>query len=253
MAEAVPNLEDLVKQELEKIQVKEPDAHAASGNEVKLNIGGQERTFASAEDVQKYVNDTIAATQAAAQQAVTTAMQNLPGQRVTANQQDQLPQVPKIDLEAYAKALQENPLLAHQLVDQARFGGDPTMIMREMWQRQQAQEQVLAAYQFRDVHPEFQRNPENAEALTNIMQQFKLPFTVDGLEMAYSVAKEKGLVQVGETARESYVQEPERRIAPPSIGRRTSEPPSSYMDYVDDLSADQIAKIIDQFEKAPGR
>jgi hypothetical protein len=248
---AVPNLEELVKQELDKLQVKEPDAHAASGTELKLNIGGQERTFASPEDVQKYVNDSIEATKAAAQQAIAAA--HLPGQRVTAEDQDKTPKVPKIDLEAYAKALQENPLLAHQMVDQARFGGDPTVIMREMWQRQQAQEQVLAAYQFRDVHPEFQRNPENAEALTNIMQQFKLPFTVDGLEMAYSVAKEKGLVKVGETTHETYVQEPERRIAPPSIGRRTSEPPSSYMDYVDDLSADQIAKIIDQFEKAPGR
>lgn len=240
--------DELVKKRQQESGLAPNVGEPAKPSEFKLNIGGQERTFASQEDVSQYVNDMLEAQRRAAAEAI----QNLPGQRVTAGQQTTEP-VPIPDLDEFAKRLKENPAEAFNYVDKFRYGVDnPAQILREIWQKQQVQEQTLAAYQFRDDHPEFVRTPENAQTLMQLVQQNGLPFTYDGLELAYSVGKERGLLKTQDQQNQrSTTPEPTptRSVAPPRIGRGTSDGGApDVLDYVDDLDADQIAKIITQFE-----
>lgn len=255
-----PSLEELVKQQYEENQRKAaeqsgqpPAIQQPQANEgFKMNVGGQEYNFKSVEEMQNFVNSTLQT----AQQVVTQAQQ-LPGTRMTA--EDALKRdIPKPDLKEFARRLDENPADAFNYIDKFRFGVEnvPALI-QSMAQQQMAMAQTMAAYQFRDQHPEFDRTPENADALTKVMQGYNLPLTVDGLEMAYAVAKQNNLIKLKEAqSNDDYeeggsVRQPAPRgpVTPPRVGRTSGASPTpDWLSYAEELDPDQLLKVISEVE-----
>jgi hypothetical protein len=248
----VKSLDDLVREQYEKLKAQaggEDPAPTPTPSQIKMNIAGQERSFNSTEEASEFMNATLAAQQ----QAIAAAQAQVhQGTKVTADDQMKAPTRPKADINEFANRLRDDPAAAFDYVDEMRYGGNPVKIMQELYAKQQAQEQVLAAYQFRDDHPEFPRTPENAQALMQIVQAHNLPFTYDGLELAYSVARQRGLVKTEESGEESSPEPsrvPRRNIAPPRVGRGTGDGGGpDILDQVEDMSASDIAKIISRFE-----
>lgn len=248
------SLEEMVKQQYEENQRKQAEASgqkpeipaAPSGEGFKMNVGGQEYNFKSTEEMQNFVNSTLQT----AQQQIAYATQN-PGTRVTADDMARR-EIPKPDLKEFAKKLDENPADAFNYIDKFRFGTENVAgVLNTLVQQQLAQGQMLAAYQFREMHPEYQRTPENVDALQKVMTGYNLPLTVDGLEMAYAVARQNGLIKEAEAREE----EPQRQTqspyatAPPRIGRTNSAGAvPDFMSFAEDLDADQLLKVISEFE-----
>lgn len=256
-----PSLEDLVKQQYEENQRKAAEASgqapaipAASANEgFKMNVGGQEYNFKSVEEMQNFVASTIQT----AQQTVAQVQAALPGSRMTADDAAKR-EVPKPDLKEFARRLDENPADAFNYIDKFRFGTENVpQLIQSMAQQQMAMSQTLAAYQFRDQHPEFDRTPENADALTKVMQGYNLPLTVDGLEMAYAVAKQNNLIKMREAPggddfeEGGQVRQPAPRgpATPPRVGRTSGASPApDWLSYAEDLDPDQLLKVISEVE-----
>lgn len=252
-----PSLEELVKQQYEENQRKA--AGEAAGGEApppagdfKMNIAGQDYTFKSVEEMQNFMNSALTASQQAAAQTIEEVKRTLPGTRMTTEEAHR--ETPKPDLKEFARRLDENPADAFNYIDKFRYGTeDVPGLIRQMAAQQVAQGQMLAAYQFRDMHPEFNRTPENAEALSRVLQSYQLPLNYDGLEMAYAVAKQQGFIKTSEAEEEppSWKSEPAPpvRSAPPRAGRASAAGTSpDYMSMAEDLDADQLLQVISKLD-----
>jgi hypothetical protein len=261
---ATPNLDQFMADELAKIKAggAGEDGHAAEPQSFKVVLGGQEQTFTSMDELQKSVNAQLeqARKDAAEARGVAAGVTQLAGQHVTAHQMAAAPEVPKPDLGEFAKLLEKDVQAAFNYVDRFRFGTDNVAgVVQQLWQRQQAQEQVLAAYQFRENHPEYARTAENAQALQQVMQTYQMPLTYDNLEMAYALAQQKKLIHVGQTEEGELEPGPTQgprypsqptNVAPPSVGRRAGgDAAPDYLAQAEDMEADQLAALISKFER----
>lgn len=244
---------------------------------IKINIGGQEREFQSVEELNAALNATFQQYNTALAQAQQKTSEGLPGKEVTGREK---PEEPKVDLKEFIQKLERNPIEAFDYIDQARFGVNPRELLYEMAEKIQTQNQALleqqmsmSAYQFRESHPEFVRSPQNSQALLGIMQQYQLPFTTQGFEMAYALGRTNGWISTQEAQPETpqgypaygepvnypaqqYQPQPQAPApppapynpAPPRVSRGTSGASGNIEDLVDQMSPDEIMKVISQFE-----
>jgi len=52
----------------------------------------------------------------------------------------------------------------------------------------------IAAYQFKENHPEFPGGKQHADTIDNVRQQMGLPYDLNGIEAAYHVAQQRGFL-----------------------------------------------------------
>lgn len=258
------NVDQLIKEEIDRLAKEKADDPSAKltatePSPLKVTLGGQERTFANPEELSKFVQAQIDAANQAAQQQVVAASsvaQAATANRVTAADLEKPPQP---DLKEFANLLEKNPADAFNYIDSFRFGGaNPIALMKQMYETQQAQSAVISVMQFREAHPEYERTNENAQALNQVMQAYKLPVTFDGLEMAYALAQQRGLIET-KTADEKAVDTSAAvndtstvSVGPPRVARTVTNTSPDIVELAEDMDPDDILKVINRLEHRVG-
>lgn len=251
---------------------------AVTPQPIALDINGQRLQFANPEELSRSIQGMV----------------NEFNQRLSAQPQAPAPQnnqvsgqdEPQFDLNRFVEKMTTNPVDAFNYVDEYRFKGqNPYEKAIKAADDVETIKKSLAAYQFRDAHPEFQGNPRNASILQGIMQQAGLPQDVNGLEAAYSLAVVRGLMpppphlsaaqpqQPAQQAQDIYGQNPWGAVpnqyqnfqganfqgpdprsfngganfAPPRVPRTgVTDPVPDLSSMAEDLSADELARVINQ-------
>ena len=173
----------------------------ASGNNQEnpysFSINGQtfnyENKAAFESAMQQFVSKT-ASQLATLQQQVATTQDNR-GSFVSGNDEQDAPQWSD---EQYVELFQKSPKLAFEYaLNQTVFGGKSDNAVGDLRQAIEDSENVkkaIAAFQFRQTHPEFQGSQEVGAVLEKIHESMNLPYDSNGLEAAYLVGINKGLI-----------------------------------------------------------
>lgn len=259
----------------------------------KLNIGGQEYTFNSPEEISQVVNNTLAAVGQKLQQlessSQTAGQTNQPGSYVQSDEDS----VPKLTPEQHAEFLNKmatNPIEAMEWLDGIRFGikeGRPSKVIKEKLAELDQFRAAQAVAAFKEMHPEWPGG-QAAQVLDAYRQKLGLPFTAEGLSAAYASAQLNGVLppwtfqyrqfrqqqnqaqgegQAPETpnsganlggtnfevlpgGKQSAPSFPASRRAAPQVGRGGSAIAPNISSQVDELSFEQIRKIIDKMQQS---
>ena len=266
-------LTDLIRSEMQKIlaaQPLQPDQIAppvqSAPASIEVPVNGQTYKFDSpaqlGEAIQKVVQESQAAIQAAQAQAVQAAQLKPQAQEPP----------PGVNLETFVETLKQDPAEGIDLAMRTKYGVGFQDLVNAAQQMQQTQE-VMVAGRFKELHPEFQPNPQNAAVLNQTAKYLGLPYTVDGLEAAYMMAVSRGAIrpdwtqvqggQGGQQQPQQNQQQPPQhqgqgsisqyglggmagRVAPPPSlgGRGGAEPPPDLIAMAHQMTAPQLEKFL---------
>jgi len=246
---------DLVKQQVEN----ELKARGIIGDEdqrkaepVKLNLGGQEYTFSSQEEMQATLNNAFASV--AQNQAVLLQQLEEATQKQGGGQSND-PASPQFDKDKFVKLISENPIAAFDYVDEMRYG--PAKVAPAIQQelsRLQNVEATMTAYRFTQSHPEFENTNDNAAKLRAIAQNLKLGMDYESLEAAYTVGKSYGVFGQPQQQQNTqpdtgsrFGQQSQQFTAPPQINRGGNSFQDNDVEaYVNTLTDAQLRQIMEQ-------
>ena len=156
---------------------------------ITVNIGGQPVTFRDQADLEAQLN--AAAEALRAQQAAAVPPPQPQGTNVKDDSDTGFNNEEYIRLMNEDPRKATNYALSHVLFDGKV--DNPAELIRESMVAAAESRRQLAVYQFRDSHREIPlENPQVANTISNIQQQLGLPFTPQGLEAAYAFAVQKG-------------------------------------------------------------
>lgn len=166
---------------------------AVQAGPLSLNIGGQTFNYNSKDELEASLNafmqktgETLQTLQAQAEQANQPQVENT----VTGDDAPQWSDQEFID--RMTQSPQEGLRYAF---NQMFFDGksqDPVDDMRRALHETELTKRSIAAYQFKENHPEFPGGQKAAEAIDNIRQQMNLPYDYNGLEAAYLIGIQRG-------------------------------------------------------------
>lgn len=218
---------------------------------ININLGGQTYTFQNVEQLNAALNQMVDAYQQelAKLQEAGRVSGRVAGEQVTGDAP------PPFDMKKYAELMAQNPIEAQDYLDSYRFFGGtvskPSEYIRERLAAADRAEKVLAAYQFRNLHPELNFLPgEQAAAVINRMrEEVGLPWTVEGLEAAYALAQKRGLLPTREQIQAYLAQQQAATPAQPS----TSSPAPGFQDFSQMPAGQQLSLFNNQpaFNSSP--
>ena len=157
-----------------------PPATPAPASGVTLMVDGQPYTFQNAEEASAAVQETLNQ-QRAANQAQPAATPDTP------KPDDK----PAFDQNQYVSLMGSDPVGAANYIDQFRDNaveGD----MQALKDKVQTTDRMLAAYQFKDSHPEFAFMQNGAQVIETIMKTSNWDFSPNNLEAALAIAQSRG-------------------------------------------------------------
>jgi hypothetical protein len=109
-------------------------------------------------------------------------------------------ETPKFDVERYIDTMKQNPIAAQEYLDSHRYFDGKVEKPSELIKNQLAQAdqnaRLLAVYQFKEAHPEYQGNQQAAGVINKLREELNLPFDFNGLEAAYALARQRNMIQV---------------------------------------------------------
>ena len=223
------------------------DEDARKPEPVKINLGGQEYTFNSHEEMTTAINNTFAAV--SQQQAAVLAQ--LEEARAKQSQGDNS-NLPGFDQEKFVKLITENPIAAFDYVDEMRYGPDriPPKVKQELAEMESMKGQ-LTAYRFMNAHPEFHNDDKNAAQLRGIAQSLGLPMDFNGLESAYRVGRANGITfQAPEDQTQGRFTQQSNNMhnspaAPPAINRGGNNLPEADVEaYLQGRSNEELRALL---------
>jgi len=226
-------LTDLIRQEMQKILTTPQPGQAAvdpnalppvpASTTLKVPVGGQVYEFADekqlGEAIQKVVQESQAAIQAAQAQAQTPQ----PAQTPAAP-----PKGP--DLETFVERLKQDPAEGINYALREKYGVGIEDLVQAAQMMTQTQEAMVAG-RFKDLHPEFIPNQQNASIINQTRAYLNLPYTVDGLEAAYLVAANRGALQLQPRQDAVPGQAPTQPAQSPYAQPQVNQPPASIQQY----------------------
>jgi hypothetical protein len=253
---------------------------------ITVNIQGQPVTFRDQADLEAQLNATAEALRQ--QQAAVPPPAPAPvpqGSRVTDDEGSGFKN------DEYIRLMNEDPLKATRYaMNHLIFEGkvdNPEEVLREMLVQQAATRRQLAAYQFREAHREIPlEDPRVLNTLEQVRNNLNLPFSSDGLEAAYALAVQKGMlpdfrqVAANQQQQQQGQQQPQQQQnpynpyapppvygapgfpsgppspanpylqAPPSVGRSAQFSNPVTADDIENMSADQLASLLNKLSAA---
>lgn len=230
-----------------------------------INVDGQSHTFNSAEDATRFFSQRDERIKAQTQAAISEAQAQAAAIAAQSQQQQQPEKKPVIDKRQYADYLVEDPAQATMYALSGALGvQDAGQLLKGMVGEILTLRQEMVAETFKARHPEYQITQENADALTNILQQNQLGFTSQNLELAYSHGLRNGIIKVEEEQKQEQAQaqaNPYRmsqnwQTAPPPQPRQATSPqnfggaqPIANLAALDELPTDQIQGLIEKLSR----
>tara|TARA_R110000868_G_scaffold4119_7_gene25017 strand:+ start:846 stop:1607 length:762 start_codon:yes stop_codon:yes gene_type:complete len=225
------------------------DEDARKPEPVKINLGGQEYTFNSHEEMSTAINNTFAAV--SQQQAAVLAQLEEANSKQNSGDNSNLP---GFDQEKFVKLITEDPIAAFNYVDEMRYGPDrlPPKVKSELAEMESMKGQ-LTAYRFMNAHPEFHNDDKNAAQLRGIAQSLGLPMDYNGLESAYRVGRANGIsFQAPEDQTQGRFNQQSNNVhsstpTPPSINRGGNNLPEADVEaYMNGLSNEQLRALLER-------
>ena len=272
--------QQFVRDEIQKAVATKPgdqqtQQQQTQATPVKLKLDGKEFTFNSeAERDSALQNFVEQQRQAQAQmQAQLQQLQTKPGKQVSGD--DDKDNEPKFDFQTYVDKMAKDPLEAADYMDRARFGFNPVKQLkklRKMEEKFEQQERLIAALQFKEAHPDYPANPQTAYVLEQIRSSMNLAFDADGLDAAYAIGVQRGLIQpVRQDTQETspyadtvnnaptfgqpdnpYARAPQNNWqspqAPPRVNRQAQDTGGDIVSNFENLSLEQMEQVIRQLE-----
>ena len=155
---------------------------------LKVNIGGQDYEFQDVAQLNAALNTTFSGVQ-----KTIADLQAAQAGRVTSDEEEVVQ--PKFDMKSYMEKMGTSPIEAADYLDEHRIGMKGEDIKRLLKKTEELTE-VVAAAQFREKHPYFNAlgGAQAATELNKLRGELGLPFTLDGLEAAYALAQNRGVI-----------------------------------------------------------
>ena len=221
----------------------QPQQQAPAPEPIKLNLGGQEHSFSTAEDANQFLSQY--------EQRVQSEIES---HRRAASRPVNIPQTPPTkeapDPVKFATLLVEDPIAAMDYIDEHRYGFKSREILPKALEMTAASQRELQAINFKMTTPDYEESPENAEAMMQIMADHGLAWNAKNLGLAWAKAKEAGLVEVKKA--EEKAETPEKPAQtftnPPAAGTRQAEPTKDWTSMVEDLNPDQLLQLANQLQ-----
>lgn len=250
--------------------------------EIRMNIDGEERVFANPTEVAKFFVERDKIRQTAANAAVQTAqtIATSTNKEPAKSKKDEI----KPDVRKFADLLVENPGAATEHALSEEWGiQKPGDFIKAMAQNVLQLNERLAVSEFKNLHQEYVATPENRDAMSRIIQEFNLPVNERGLELAYAVGRQRGLIKIDETGGEAGANEamsglggtepkqPQQsqqtsqwsqpyggqqltgREAPPHARRTGAQSSDINWDAVEDLPTGEVEKLVSQYQNLVAR
>lgn len=255
------------------------------GQPLKLNLGGQTFEYKNLQELEQAMNTfaTGAAQKINELQQVVSAPppQNTQGSTVTDD-------TPVWSDQTFIETMSKSPKDGFQYaLNQLLFDGkseDPAADLRTFLEDNEKNKRVLGVYQFKESHPEYVGTPQAAQIIDKVREQMNMPYDAQGLEAAYLMAMNKGLLpnyyQMAQMAQQQLQQQQQNGgqqqqqfqqpppfnpfagggnlnafnqnpylQAPPMMGRSSGAPGLDMN--VEDLSVDQLESILKKAGQLP--
>jgi hypothetical protein len=152
---------------------------AATPQPIQLSVDGQQYQFASQAELEQTLPNTF--------QQVRSKINDLEGAAPTQEQPQQT-----FDNKLFMEKMGTDPVAAMDYMDSFRKTEKDAEI-ENLQQRVQQQDYTMAAYQFKEQHPEFAANPQGHNVLRGIMQQNGWDLTYGNLEAALAIGQMRGM------------------------------------------------------------
>lgn len=216
------------------------------GQGINVNIGGQSYQFANEAELSRALEQTFGGYQ--------SKIEELQGSNQEIPQQQQQPEE-GFDKQRYAELMGTDPIEAQNYLDSHRlFNGNiqnPHEVLKDLVIKVDQQDAVLAAYQFRDSHPEFQASPQGAAIMQGILKENNWDMNAQNLEAALAVAQQRNLLPTrqqwiaaqAQAAQNFQAQQGTEGL--PQLSQQQA-PPQTGIDpsVLEGLTPDQIAQLI---------
>lgn len=186
---------DTVQQELAKQGKLNPTEVPPAP--LQLNVGGQVFSYKDKAELEASLNNFVGATGqkfAELQQQIDSAQQPTgKGAYVSGDEPANA-----WDDAQFVKHMTESPRegfnywINHELFDGK--SQNPVADLKESLQNTELTKRSIAAYQFKENHPEFPGGAQFAQKIDEIRQQMGLPYDVNGLDAAYLVGMQRGFL-----------------------------------------------------------
>lgn len=236
---------------------------------LEFNIAGQQLKFASKQELETALS-TFVSQQASQNQQMQAQLAELQGQQ---NNQQYVTgeEAPSWSDESFIEKMTKAPKEAMEYAfNQLLFDGksqDPVTDIKSRFEEMELTKRSIAAYQFKEQHPEFPGGQQFANTIDQIRQQMNLPYDINGLEAAYLMGINKGVIPNFYGQQQQQQQSPQQEQqqgynqppqgyeqfqrqgqnpylqAPPGVGRNS---PSTWEPQFDpeSLSTEQIEQIM---------
>jgi len=216
--------------------------------EIETEIGGQKIKFANSAELGSKIGQILQQYQALNAENSTLKAQIQP-------KKDEKATPAGFSNDTWAELIQKGDVLG--ALDYANnhlyFNGQQPQASKALAAMVQQSQQTaidLAVLRFKDAHPELPRTPETAAVLDQIRSQYNFPFTADGLESAYAMAKHRGLI-TPTTPQQEQRHQPQstnpsltKHFQSPVLGRQSGADPTqlyaSQLEQAANMSTEQL-------------
>lgn len=169
---------------------------------IKMTIGGQEFSFKDTKEVEEKFNAFVAqASQLAAQPPAPAK----PQASVTGDD------APSFDFNTYTELMTQG-----KITDGFRHAMMAVPEFRQTMEATRHMSAQLAAYQFKERHPELSSAPPQVgSVIEQVRQSLNLPFSADGLDAAYALATHRGMIPQTQTQTQQTQTQTQTQNPPP--------------------------------------
>lgn len=219
----------------EEIQKKNPGQVTQNQSEpLEINVAGQKLAFKDRAELEQALN-TFVSQQATNTQQLQQQLNELQGAKPNNQNFVSGTDAPSWSDEAFIEKMTKAPKEAMEYAfNQLLFDGksqDPVNDIKRSFEEMELTKRSIAAYQFKETHPEFPGGAEYAQKIDQIRQQMNLPYDVTGLEAAYLMGINKGVLPNFYQSQNDQQQQSQQQQQMQQIPQQQQQLPQGYNPY----------------------
>lgn len=247
--EELEKLESLLKkseEENKQTETKVETQAAPKGDHFfTVNFGGKEIRYKDNEDLQAQLEQERELQLREAQAAAYLQAQ----QRFTPKQETKTEEGEKFDQDTYARLFVTEPVKAQEYIDKFKKRDDSDIKQMQVQLSEVAQ--VIATQQFLNAHPDYEPTEVNKQAILGVLQSAGMPWTAQNLSMAYSFAKDRGMIKGKPQAEgDEEIEQPQpKKAKPPAIPRKaTQNSDAEFIDKFESLPLNKMREVLESMQ-----